>query len=173
MTAGQSIRPKSWLLACLLPLAGCSASPYTVSFNDNVLYSPNAALRNGGVSDSSLQGCINQVLAVTGLDAASLRTLACPDASVRSLEGIHALIALEQLELGNNSIDNLAPLQPLRNLRTLSLRNNAIRNIGPLAALPLLRFVALEGNEFIPCRQLDQLQEKLGNTLSRPADCAN
>lgn len=161
------------LLLLSLPLAGCTNSPYTVSLNNNVLYSPNAALLAGGVADASLQGCINQALAVTEGDLASLKTLACPNAGVQSLEGLNRLLALEQLELSNNSIDNLSPLQPLRNLRVVSLRNNAIRNIGPLSALPLLRFVSLEGNQDVPCSQLDELQERLGNTLNRPAACAN
>lgn len=160
-------------LLMVLPLAACTAVPYTVSLNNNVLYSPNAALLAGGVADAALQGCINQALAVTEGELDSLKTLACPNAGVQSLEGINRLIALEQLELSNNSIDNLSPLQPLRNLRVVSLRNNAIRNIGPLSALPLLRFVSLEGNQNVPCSQLDELQERLGNTLNRPTACAN
>jgi Leucine-rich repeat (LRR) protein len=161
------------LIACvlLLSLAGCRSGPYTVSLNSNVLYSPNAAVAAGGVADPALQACINQVLAATEGSAAELKILACPDAGVRSLDGIRLLPALEQLELSNNAIDNLGPLQPLRNLRVLSLRNNDIRNAGPLTSLPLLRFLSLEGNEALPCRQLDELQEKLGNTLNRPAAC--
>lgn len=158
----------------LLLLSACSNSPYTVSLNDNVLYSPNEALRNAVVADPALQGCINQVLAVSSSnDLDSIRSLACPDAGIRTLDGLQSLTALEQLELSNNAIDNLAPLQPLRNLRFVSLRNNGIRNIGPLSRLQLLRFVSLEGNEHIPCRQLDELQQRLGNTLNRPASCAN
>lgn len=164
-------RCRVWTL--LLPLASCAGSPYTVSLNNNVLYSPNAALAAGGVSDAALQGCINQALAATAQAAAELRILACPNAGIRSLEGINRFEALEQLELGSNEIDNLSPLQPLRNLRVVSLRNNDIRNIGPLSALPRLRFVSLEGNEQIPCGQLDELQVRLGNTLNRPASCAN
>lgn len=161
------------LILLSLPLAGCAASPYTVSLNNNVLYSPNAAVLAGGVADAALQGCINQALAATEGTAAALKTLACPNAGVRSLEGLSTLQALEQLELSNNAIDNLSPLQPLRNLRVVSLRNNAIRNIGPLSGLPLLRFVSLEGNQQIPCGQLDELQERLGNTLNRPTACTD
>lgn len=161
------------LLPALLPtLVACGSGPYTVSLNDNVLWSPSPSQRAGGVADPALQACINQVLAQdeqTSLD--TLRTLACPDSGVRSLDGLQALGALEQLELSNNAIDNLAPLQPLRNLRVLSLRNNDIRNIGPLSGLQVLRFVSLEGNAGIPCRQLDELQQRLGNTLNRPASC--
>jgi Leucine-rich repeat (LRR) protein len=161
------------LLLLSLPLSGCSISPYTVSLNNNVLYSPNSELQAAGVTDAALQGCINQALAVGPTEITALKTLACPNAGVRSLEGITRLTALEQLELSNNDIDNLSPLQPLRNLRVVSLRNNDIRNIGPLSGLALLRFVSLEGNEAIPCIQLDELQERLGNTLNRPIDCSN
>lgn len=154
-----------------LALSGCSGSPYTISFNDNVLYSPNASIKAGGVADPALQGCINQILGTTGGTAETLKTLACPNAGIRTLEGLSALTALEQVEFGNNAIDNLGPLQPLRNLRVASLRNNRIMNIGPLSGLPLLRFVSLEGNDEIPCRQLDELQQKLGNTLNRPQAC--
>lgn len=161
-----------FLLLLSLPLSGCAISPYTVSLNNNVLYSPNSELQAGGVADPALQGCINQALAVGAIEITALKTLACPDAGVRSLEGITRLTALEQLELSNNNIDNLSPLQPLRNLRVVSLRNNDIRNIGPLSGLALLRFVSLEGNEAIPCIQLDELQERLGNTLNRPVNCS-
>lgn len=157
----------------LLALGGCAGSPYTVSLNNNVLYSPNAAVLAGGVTDPALQACINQALALAKVTVAELKTLACPNTGIRSLDGITRLGALQQLELGNNAIDNLSPLQPLRNLRVLSLRNNRIRNIGPLTALPLLRFVSLEGNEQIPCAQLDGFQERLGNTLNRPAICTD
>lgn len=159
------------VLALTAVLGACKAAPYTISFNDNVLYSPNAALMGDGVADPALQACINQILATASVEATALKTLACPNAGVRSLDGLAAFTALEQVELGNNAIDNLAPLQALRNLRVLSLRNNDVRNLGALTDLPLLRFVSLEGNDHIPCRQLDALQEKLGNTLNRPLTC--
>ena len=170
-------RGRRWLprllLSTLLPaLAACGSGPYTVSLNNNVLWSPSPSQRAGGVADPALQACINQLLAQdeqASLD--TLRSLACPDAGIRSLDGLQALEALEQLELSNNAIDNLAPLQPLRKVQVLSLRNNAIRNTGPLSGLQLLRFVSLEGNTGIPCRQLDELQQRLGNTLNRPASC--
>lgn len=156
----------------LLALSACSHNPYTITFNDNVMYSPNKALLNSIVTDPSLQGCINQVLAtMESANAAEIKLLACPDAGIKSLEGINALSALEQLELSDNLIDNLSPLSGMRNLRVLSIRNNAISNIGPLDSLPLLRFISLTGNNRISCRQLEALVSRLGNTLSRPATC--
>jgi Leucine-rich repeat (LRR) protein len=163
---------QGFFILALTLSAGCSSKPYKVVLNNNVVYSPNPALLNQTVSDPALQGCLNQVLAsMENGSVETIKLLACPDAGIKSLDGIAALAALEQLELSNNSIDNLGALQPLRNLRVLSLRNNRIMNIGPIQGLPLLRFVALEGNDRIPCRQLDELGEKLGATLSRPASC--
>lgn len=159
------------LLALLAVVAGCN---HTISFNNNVLYTPNPARRSGVLEDPALQGCLNQVLATrdTG-DLAGVTLLACPDAGIRTLAGIEALTALEQLEVSGNLISDLGPLTRLRNLRVLAIRNNAVGELRPLDSMPLLRFVSLQGNVRIPCRQLDALQERLGNTLGRPAACVN
>jgi Leucine-rich repeat (LRR) protein len=173
----------------LLPLlAACSNNPYSVTLNDNVLYSPFPAQSNRIFVDSGLQGCLNQLLSTLAAKASedesdteaessadikleNIRSLVCPEAGIRSLQGITALSGLEELELSNNLIDNVSHLQPLRNLRTVNLSNNRLRNIGPLTALPLLSFASLEGNNDLPCRQLDELGRKPGTTLNRPANC--
>ena len=160
------------LLLALLLASGCSNR--LVTFNDQVIYSPNAALVNPVFADPALQGCLNQILSANPeLTVQEIRTFACPEAGIESLRGMSALVGLEQLELSGNGIDNISELQPLRNLRVLSLRNNRIRNIGPLSSLPVLRFVSLEGNDNIPCRQLDELGARIGATLNRPARCAD
>lgn len=162
----------SLLLGTLLLLGACSGSPYTVTFGDKVLYSPNAPNRNSVLADAALQGCLNAVLAgVEGADPANIKLLACPSAGVVSLEGISALPQLEQLELSGNRISDISPLSSLKNLRVLSLRDNRIGNIGVLDSLPILRFVSLQGNNGIACRQLDALERRLGNTLNRPERC--
>lgn len=162
------------LLALLsLLLAGCSLDRYNFIFNDNVVYSPNTALQDAVLRDAALQACLNQSLTKAGSeDLNGITLLACPSAGVETLVGIDALENLQQLELSDNAVSNLSPLGNLRNLRVLSLRNNRIGNVGVLESLPLLRFLALDGNNGIPCRQLDSLERKLGNTLSRPTGCA-
>jgi len=158
-------------LGLLVFMAGCN---HTISFNNNILYTPNPAQRSGVLEDPSLQGCLNQVLAVGGTtDHAAVTLLACPDAGIGTLEGIEALTALEQLEVSDNLITDLSPVTRLRNLRVLSIRNNLLGDIRLLDTLPTLRFISLQGNDRIPCRQLDTLQQRLGNTLGRPAACIN
>ena len=167
----RSVRFATLNIGLCLALAACF-QPYTVRLNDNVLYTPNAALRNAIAEDPGLQACIDQALERNEqTDPARITLLACASAGVESLEGIAALVNLEQLELGDNAISNLSPLLPLEKLRVLGLRNNRIGDVRPLADLPLLRFLTLEGNNGIPCRQLDGLAARLGNTLGRPEAC--
>jgi len=183
------MKPVLSYLVLLALLVACSNNPYSVTLNDNLLYSPFPAQPNRIFADSGLQGCLNQLLstleakseeesenepeAESGADIKleNIRSLVCPEAGIRSLQGITALSGLEELELSNNLIDNVSPLQPLRNLRIVNLSNNRLRSIGPLTALPLLRFASLEGNNELPCRQLDELGRKPGMTLNRPASC--
>jgi hypothetical protein len=167
--------PRNVLLVLLCTVLGGCAQPYSVTLNNNVLYRPGATQRSEGVArDPGLQACLDQTLErLEQTDPARITLLACPGAGVESLLGIEALASLEQLELSDNDITDIGPLVSLKNLRVLGLRNNEIGDVRVLNELPILRFLTLEGNERIPCRQLDGLQAKLGNTLGRPARCIN
>lgn len=160
-------------LLSLLLLTACGS--YRVMFGESVLYSPTGVSHTPSLlSDANLQGCLNQVFNTSGNnDPESVTLLACPSAGVQNLAGIAALVNLEQVELSDNSVTDLRPLQNLRNLRVLSIRNNRIISINVLLAMPLLRFVSLQGNNAIRCRQLDELEEKLGNSLNRPGRCSS
>jgi internalin A len=166
---------KPVLLIALITLQLSACSGYRVVLNNNVLYSPNGMpVTPSLLSDANLQGCLNQLFNSSGNDdPESITLLACPSSGVQSLTGIGALPNLEQLELSDNTISDLSPLQNLRNLRVLSIRNNRINNINTLMSLPILRFVALQGNNTISCRQLDDLETKIGNSLNRPANCSS
>lgn len=157
-------------LFCLL--LGCQQNPYTVTFNNNVVYSPNAEIRDKVLEDPALQACLNQVLASnTDVDLAGVALIACPGAGITTLEGIANLPNLEQLDVSDNIISNVSPLLALKKLRVLGLRNNTVGNVGVLVSLPLLRFVSLSGNNRISCRDLAVLANKLGNTLDKPLTC--
>lgn len=151
-------------------LIACKQNPYTVTFNDNVVYSPNAAIRDKVLNDPALQACLNQVLA-SNPELTAVTLLACPSAGIITLEGIASLPNLEQLDVSDNAVSNVSPLLPLKKLRVLSLRNNNVGTVGPLLSLPLLRFVSLLGNNRISCRDLATLENKLGNTLDKPLTC--
>lgn len=153
-------------------LTACKQNPYTVTFNNNVVYSPNAAVRDKVLDDPALQACLNQVMAGSAIENPEEVTLiACPAAGVTTLRGIEQLPNLEQLDLSDNAITHVGPLLSLKKLRVLSLRNNAVSSVAALASMPLLRFVSLSGNTRISCRDVEALENKLGNTLDKPLTC--
>jgi Leucine-rich repeat (LRR) protein len=160
------------LTIATLIITSCANNPYKVTLNNNVIYSPSAIISEGILADANLQGCLNQVFISSGNDdPESITLLACPSAGIQSLVGIDALINLEQLDFSGNAISDLSPLLTLTKLRVLSIRNNKLTNISSLQSLPIIRFVSLQGNNSISCRQLDRLEEKIGNTLNRPINC--
>ena len=169
---GSTWRVTGLLFSMVTLMLITSCSRYQVVLNNNVLYTPTSQPSPSLLSDPNLQGCLNQQVAIAGSDDPdSIKLLACPASGVDSLDGIRELANLEQLELSDNNISDLSPLLELRNLRVLSLRNNRITNINTLMSLPILRFVALQGNDSISCRQLDNLEEKIGNSLNKPVSC--
>lgn len=163
------------ILVALLSAMLCACGSYQFVLNNNVLYSPTGLPATPGIfADANLQGCLNQhFISNDNEDPESIKLLACPSAGIQSLAGISALPNLEQLELSDNNITDIRPLQNLKNLRVLSISNNRINNIAVLSSLPILRFVALTGNSNIPCQQLNELEGRIGNTLTRPASCVN
>lgn len=174
MRPEKSLCPGAAVALTVISLFLTACSGYQVVLNDNVLYSPRNLPPPSLLSDPNLQGCLNlQFATADNDDPRNIKLLACPSSGVQSLDGIRELPNLEQLELSDNNISDLSPLLALRNLRVLSARNNRISNINALMSLPILRFVALQGNNAIPCRQLDTLEEKIGNSLNRPASCSN
>lgn len=163
-------------LLVLFLLTGCNGL-YQVTFNDRLVFDPVGSgdpRADSPFDDPDLGGCVNELLNRSeDRELENITLLACSSADISSLYGIYSLASLQQLELSDNSITDLSPLAELDDLRVLSIRNNDIRDIRPLLELPLLRFVSLQGNPDIPCRQLDQLAQRIGDGLGRPATCAS
>lgn len=157
--------------AAVFFLTSCQ-SPYSITLNERVLYRPDGSPALAEiVKDPGLQACINQRLSNDSVSLTSITLLACPNAGISTLEGLQKLENLEQLDLSENRISNLSPLVSLLKLRLLNLPNNEINDIGPLQSLPVLRFVSLQGNPRIPCRQLEELEKKIGSLLNKPSSC--
>ncbi|MES2605928.1 MAG: hypothetical protein V4603_13405, partial [Pseudomonadota bacterium] len=74
----------------ILALAGCQG-PYTYTFNDNVIFSPNDSRDEvtNVLQDADLQGCLNQFLAGNNGQTAltDIKLLACPGIGVETLSG--------------------------------------------------------------------------------------
>ena len=161
-----------YLLIATLPINACSFNPYAISVNENILYSPSGNIIEEVVDDPGLQACINSYLnnnPDSTLD--SISQLSCTEAGITSLIGLNNVPNLNLLDVSNNNIIDLSPVIYLSNLRVLRIANNSIRNINTLSNLSLLNFIDLSGNSSISCRQLDQLESRLGSSLRRPLSC--
>lgn len=156
-----------------MALLSC-ARPLTVSVNDQAVYDPRGRIIGSQALDADLQGCINLAMEQQQVNSpAELRVLSCANSEIRNLANIGRLQRLRFLDLSNNNIANLTPLEELPNLSALSLVNNRITDIGPLLNIQSLTSVSLLGNNTIPCQQLSQLRQILGNNLTPPDSCRN
>ncbi|MDP1931878.1 MAG: leucine-rich repeat protein [Gammaproteobacteria bacterium] len=164
----RTIQPLLSILAIII-LGGC-AQRFAVSINDQTVYDPRPNATEYRFSDPGLQGCVNFALQGGG-SVATLTVLACPGWEITEIEGIGALAALQFLDLSNNQISSLAPLESLNRLSSLTATNNRITDIAPLLSMRTLTSAVLTGNNNIQCGQLDNLDERLGNNLRRPAEC--
>lgn len=158
-------------VTALALLSACSSS-YTVSVNSQPVYDPRGRLPGNEAVDANLQGCINLALQQRDLELpAELTVLSCASSEIRNLDNIAQLRGLRFLDLANNSIRNITPLEDLPALGGLNLMNNVIDDIGPLFNMPGLASVNLRGNNAIPCDQLNELRQRLGDNLTPPDSC--
>lgn len=161
--------PKTLCILATIALAGCSQR-FAVSINEQTVYDPRPNSTGYRFSDPGLQGCVNFALQGGG-SIEQLTVLACPGWEIEEIEGIGALSSLQFLDMSNNRLTSLAPLEALDRLSSLTITNNRIGDIAPLLSMVTLTSAVLTGNDNIPCGQLDDLSEKLGNNLRRPAEC--
>ncbi len=161
-------RPVLSILTIML-FAGCSQQ-FAVSINEQPVYDPRPNATEYRFSDPGLQGCVNFALQGGG-SVAELTVLACPGWEIAEIEGIGALDGLQFLDISNNRVSSLAPLDALERLSSLTVTNNRITDIAPLLSMQTLTSAVLTGNNNIQCGQLDNLAERLGNNLRRPAEC--
>ncbi|UTA47514.1 hypothetical protein L1F30_15340 [Simiduia sp. 21SJ11W-1] len=107
-----------------------------------------------GIADTNLYECVKQrvarALSHTEAKALSqptdLRTLACKNSGIRSLQGLEHFTHLEELDLSGNRIAEVSPLGKLYQLRELKLKNNKVASIWPLLNLDKLTKLDLRGN---------------------------
>jgi len=159
-------------LAIIVLMTGCSRQ-FAFSINNNTLYDPRP--RNFViVEDPGLQSCINLAMQQEGgSDPETIRILTCPYLEIVSLTGIFVLDNLRYLDLSGNQVENLDPLLRLRRLSSVNAPDNNLKDISGILDIPGLTSAVLTGNPDIPCDQLDELEEKLENSLLRPDSCRN
>lgn len=161
-------------VCCLFSVIACSS--YDVSVNDNVVYSPKPLFSDYALTDSALGNCIKQTIIDQKVTQVSgLKRLRCTHAGITDLSGISRFYDLEELDLSDNTIGNIAPLANLGRLKTLILENNQLIDTAPLLPLIKLTDVRLQGNEGAQCENLAQLSIDVhanGGSIVMPEHCS-
>ena len=83
---------------------------------------------------------------ITSEDMGQLTELEAGYRDIADLHGLEQAIALAQLRLARNRVDDLAPLSGLDSLRELDLRENVVKRLDPLSEHSDLERLNLSGN---------------------------
>ncbi|WP_062066458.1 internalin [Cellvibrio sp. OA-2007] len=170
---------KSLLLFCglvtSLLTSGCKN--YSVSVNENVVYTPPSIFKDYQLADAHLHNCVEQTIYDLHITSAEeLTRLNCSNAGITSLAGLDKFFAMKELNLADNQIIDISQIGQLGRLEKLVLTNNKINNPAPLLNLLHLAQLHLDNNPQMTCKDLHQLQQNLNHQkldLKLPAQCAN
>ena len=160
---------KSLLLFCglvtSLLTSGCKN--YSVSVNENVVYTPPSIFKDYQIADAQLRDCVEQTIYDLHVN--------CSNAGIKSLAGLDKFFALKELNLADNQLADISEIGKLGRLEKLVLSNNQIKNPAPLLHLLHLNQLHLDKNPSLTCKDLQQLQQNLNNQkldLILPAQCS-
>ncbi len=160
------------LLIMMLLLTTC-ARKYSVSVNQNTVYDPRGRITDVRFPDPGLQACVNMRIQQQQLESVEkITVLTCPSLEIRSLDGLQAVTNLEFLDVTDNRLTYLTDLRTLNNLRSVTASGNPLIDISALFGLPALNAAVFNNTSNIPCAHLDRLEQKLGENLIRPLQCA-
>lgn len=170
---------KSLILFCGLVagLLTTGCKNYSVSVNENVVYTPPAIFKDFKLVDAQLHNCVEQTIYDSHITSADeLTRLNCSNAGIKSLTGLDKFFALQELNLAGNQITDIDAIGQLGRLEKLVLSDNNIKNPAPLLNLLHLEQLHLNANPQMSCNDLMQLQKNLANQqldLILPTQCTN
>lgn len=148
---------------------------YSLSINDNVVYTPPALFTQFNIADQNLRTCVEQTIADKHISKAEdLKQLNCSNAGITSLGGLEIFTAIEQLNLSENALSSASQLSHLTRLSQLSLRKNNLTSAEPLLHLLHLRVLDIAENKNLGCGDLRQLLSNFHKgelTVTLPEQC--
>ena len=175
---GKSVA-QSFTLFCISSLAILSLGScknYSVSLNDNLVYTPPALFTKFTIADERLRTCVEQTIIDKHISKAEdLQQLNCSNAGIVSLAGLETFTAIEQLNLSENALTSVSQLSNLAQLRQLSLRKNNLTHAEPLLHLLHLTLLDVSENKNLSCGDLHQLVSNFHKgelTATLPEQCA-
>ena len=157
------------VLSTLSILSGCSR--YSVSINDNTVYSPPGIFTDFSLPDKNLQDCIDDTIADEHLTKPEqLVRLFCTNRAIYSLKGLEIFDGIQYLGLENNKLTSIAELASLPELEQVNLAGNPIVDAAPLLQLLQLSYVDFTNNQALDCSKLQLLLSK-GVEVKLPDHC--
>jgi Leucine-rich repeat (LRR) protein len=136
--------------------AGCRS--YSVSLNNNVVYTPLPLFKDFVITDAHLRTCVEQTINDKKITKAEdLKQLNCSHAGISSLSGLEKFYRIEELNLAENALQSIAPLSSLSQLKVLILRKNNLTSAEPLLHMLALQELDISDNAKLACGDLKQL----------------
>jgi len=146
----------------LLSLFFVGCKNYSLSVNDNTLYTPAKIFKSYQIVDTALADCVAQtIIDLHVTKAEDLKQLNCSKAGIKTLTGLNKFFALTELNLNDNKIQDINELSNLGRLEILHLQNNNITHSAPLLNLLHLHQLNLSHNPIKDCNSLQQLRNNL------------
>ena len=129
-----------------------SCQRYTVTLNNQPVYSPAPLYKGYKIADEGLAACVKQAIADQKVtEPTALSTLSCTFAGVKDLNGIAVFSKLRSINLSNNQLASIEPLLFMAELSTVNLNDNPNLACEDVASLETLLPSALI--EASPCSQ--------------------
>lgn len=136
-------------------IAGCKH--YSVSLNNNVVYTPPPLFKKFSITDKYLRACVEQTIIDQRITKAEdLKQLNCSHAGISSLAGLETFYAIEQLNLSENILQSIVPLSHFSKLQILIVRKNNLTNAEPLLHMLALQELDISENTQLGCSDIKQ-----------------
>lgn len=156
--------------ALLLLLSACS--DYSLTVNEQVVYTPPRIFTDFRLQDLELQRCVDQSIVEGGITAAKqLERLQCPGKAIVSVEGLELFSELKVLGLEHNALTDITSLGQLTKLEQLNLADNALVDVSALQTLNKLHYLNLSENAELDCNGLSGIVLLKEGKFLRPNHC--
>jgi hypothetical protein len=154
-------------------IAGCKS--YSVSLNNNMVYTPPSLFKDFVIADTQLRACVEQTIVDNRITKAEdLKQLNCSHAGIASLAGLEKFYSIEQLNLSENTLQSIAQLSNFSKLKVLILRKNNLTSAEPLLHMLALQELDISDNAKLGCGDVKQFAKNThqGNLkLTLPEQC--
>jgi hypothetical protein len=148
---------------------------YSISVNDNLVYTPPTLFTAFSITNEHLRNCIEQTINDKQITKAEdLKELNCSHAGITNLAGLEKFSAIEKLNLSENALVTVPQLINLTQLKVLILRKNNLTNAEPLLHLLHLKEVDISENKNLVCGDVKQLINNFNKgdlTIILPEQC--